>query len=51
MIVGKGSRISTFDIDRLIVPLNTEYGTVSLTLALREQQSTTTAPLQVGLPG
>lgn len=51
MIVGKGSRISTFDIDRLIVPLNTEYGTVSLTLALREQQSTSAAPLQMGMPG
>jgi chemotaxis protein CheX len=38
MIVGKGSRISTFDIDRLIVPLNTEYGIVSLALALREAQ-------------
>lgn len=38
MIVGKGSRISTFDIDRLIVPLETEFGVVSLTLALREAQ-------------
>lgn len=38
MIVGKGSRISTFDIDRLIVPLETEFGVVSLTLALRESQ-------------
>lgn len=38
MIVGKGSRISTFDIDRLIVPLQTEFGIVSLTLALRESQ-------------
>jgi chemotaxis protein CheX len=51
MIVGKGSRISTFDIDRLIVPLNTEYGVVTLTLALREQQSSTTAPFQMGMPG
>lgn len=38
MIVGKGSRISTFDIDRLIVPLQTEFGILSLTLALREAQ-------------
>ncbi|MCG3210036.1 MAG: CheY-P phosphatase CheX [Anaerolineae bacterium] len=38
MIVGKGSRISTFDIDRLIVPLQTEFGILSLTLALRESQ-------------
>jgi chemotaxis protein CheX len=38
MIVGKGSRISTFDIDRLVVPLETDFGNVTLTLALREQQ-------------
>ncbi|MCB0191139.1 MAG: chemotaxis protein CheX [Anaerolineae bacterium] len=36
MMVGQGSRISTFDIDRLIVPLETEFGVVRLALALRE---------------
>lgn len=36
LIVGGGSRISTFDIDRLVVPLVTDLGTVTLTLALRE---------------
>lgn len=40
LIVGGGSRISTFDIDRLIVPLETELGTISLTLALRESKGT-----------
>ncbi len=38
LIVGKGSRISTFDIPRIIVPLNIEYGQVTLTLAVRESQ-------------
>lgn len=36
LIVGKGSRISTLDIDRLIVPLETKLGSLRLNLALRE---------------
>ncbi len=36
LIVGKGSRISTLDIDRLVVPLETELGVLRLNLALRE---------------
>ena len=36
LIVGKGSRISTLDIDRLVVPLETDLGTFRLDLALRE---------------
>lgn len=35
LIVGKGSRISTLGIDRLIVPLETELGIIRLDLALR----------------
>ena len=35
LIIGKGSRISTLDIDRLTVPLETELGTIRLDLALR----------------
>ena len=42
MMVGQGSRISTFDIDRLIVPLETEFGVISLALALREAQNNST---------
>lgn len=38
LIVGKGSRISTLDIDRLIVPLETELGILRLSLALRESK-------------
>ncbi len=36
LIIGHGSQISTFDIARVVVPLDTEYGTVTLTLAIRE---------------
>jgi chemotaxis protein CheX len=38
LIVGKGSYVSTLDIDRLIIPLETELGTFRLDLALRESQ-------------
>lgn len=38
LIVGKGSRISTFDIPRIVVPLETEYGTLTLTLAVKESK-------------
>ena len=36
LILGKGSSISTLDINRLIVPLKTELGTVKVNLALRK---------------
>ena len=39
LIVGKGSRISTLDIDRLVIPLETEVGIFRLDLALRESDS------------
>jgi chemotaxis protein CheX len=38
LIVGKGSRISTLDMDRLVIPLDTELGVFRLDLALRESQ-------------
>ena len=38
LIVGKGSRISTFDIPRIIVPLETDYGPLSLTLAIKSSK-------------
>mgnify|MGYP001277081214 CR=1 FL=1 len=49
MIVGKGSRISTFDMDRLIVPLETEYGIVTLSLALREEKNNAKVGVQLAL--
>jgi chemotaxis protein CheX len=35
LIVGQGTHISTLDIDRLIVPLDTELGAMRLDMALR----------------
>ncbi len=52
LIVGKGSQISTFDIARVVVPLTTDYGTITLTLAIREASGsggrTGTRPLKIG---
>ena len=57
LIVGKGSRISTLDINRLIVPLETELGTLRLDLALRENPDNdqnipvvANTPLQMTMP-
>lgn len=36
MILGKGTQISTIDFQRLVVPLHTELGTVTVHLAVRE---------------
>lgn len=36
LVMGKGTLISTLDFDRLVVPLKTEFGTLSIHLALRE---------------
>lgn len=36
MILGKGTQISTMDFQRLVVPLNTELGSVTVHLAVRE---------------
>lgn len=36
LILGKGTLISTLDFDRLVIPLHTELGTLSIHLALRE---------------
>lgn len=39
LLVGRGSRVSTLDIDRLAIPLETELGTLRIDLALRESPS------------
>lgn len=36
MIIGKGTQISTIDFPRLVVPLTTEAGSVTVHLAIRE---------------
>ena len=50
LIVGKGSRISTFDILRIVVPLETDYGTLTLTLAIKASTAggTNTPSIQLG---
>jgi chemotaxis protein CheX len=49
MILGKGTQISTIDFQRLVVPLNTELGSVTVHLAVREsppdQQTVNFVPL------
>lgn len=39
LIVGQGSKISTLDIDRLVVPLKTDLGTFRVDMALRNNSS------------
>jgi len=50
LIVGKGSRISTFDITRIVVPLETDYGALTLTLAIKASTvgGTNTPSIQLG---
>jgi hypothetical protein len=36
MIIGKNTQISTMDFPRLVVPLSTELGTITVHLAVRE---------------
>jgi len=39
LIVGRGATVSTLDIQRLVVPLEGEWGVVQLHLALREKRN------------
>ena len=51
LIIGQGSQISTFDISRVVVPLETDFGTLTLTLAIREAGGApkkSTGPLKIG---
>jgi len=36
LIIGKGAKLSTLDIERLVVPLSTQFGDIRVDLALRE---------------
>lgn len=49
MILGKGTQISTMDFQRLVVPLNTELGPITVHLAVKEsppdQQQVNFVPL------
>jgi len=36
LIIGKGAKLSTLDIERLVVPLGTQFGSIRVDLALRD---------------
>jgi len=36
LIIGRGAKLSTLDIERLVVPLSTQFGNIRVDLALRE---------------
>lgn len=50
LIVGKGSRISTLGIDRVVVPLETELGTLRVNLALRASEPEKVPPTNGATP-
>lgn len=50
LIIGKGATISTLEYPRLIVPLATSMGSLTIHLALREGLQTGLKALQVGTP-
>ncbi len=43
LLVGKGAMISTLDVARLVVPLDSDYGSIRIHLALREGRHQGTA--------
>jgi len=45
MLIGKGLQISTLDFPRIVVPLRTEMGEMTVHLALREVQPSSQAHL------
>ena len=50
MIMGKGATISTLEYPRLVVPLNTSIGPMTIHLALREGQQTNMKTPQIRAP-
>ena len=51
MVVGKGSMISTLDRARLIVPFYSEAGSMTIHLALRENNGVTLSTANIPVPG
>jgi len=49
LIIGKGATLSTLEYPRLIVPLNTSIGSLTIHLALREGMQTHLKPSQSGI--
>jgi chemotaxis protein CheX len=50
LIIGKGSQISTLDFPRLVVPLTSECGKITVQLALREGINKTQNTAQIPVP-
>jgi chemotaxis protein CheX len=48
LIIGKGATLSTLEYPRLIVPLNTSIGSLTIHLALREGMQTSARAFQFG---
>jgi chemotaxis protein CheX len=46
LIIGRGATISTLEYSRLIVPLTTSIGSITIHLALREETQTNVKPAQ-----
>jgi chemotaxis protein CheX len=50
LVIGKGSQVSTLDCPRLIIPLSSNIGTITVHLALREGMNQGTKTAQIPVP-
>ncbi len=50
LIIGKGASISTLEYPRLVVPLTTSVGSLTIHLSLRENANTNLKTPQIGIP-
>ena len=50
LIIGKGASISTLEFPRLVVPLTTRIGSLTIHLSLRENTQATLKTPQIGIP-
>jgi len=50
LIIGKGASISTLEYPRLVVPLTTKIGSLTIHLSLRENAQATLKTPQIGIP-
>jgi chemotaxis protein CheX len=50
LLIGKGSQVSTLDCPRLIIPLSSDLGTITVHLALRDGMNQGTKTAQIPVP-
>ena len=50
LIIGKGSQISTLDFPRLVIPLSSQIGTITVHIALRDGMNQTQKTAQIPVP-